>query len=70
MMSSTWIEPLHPIQLEALRRMTPAEKWNVSLSLLRTATAVRTSSLQQQHPDWNPTQISQEIAAERLRARD
>jgi hypothetical protein len=69
-MSSTLIEPLHPIQLEALRRMTPAEKWNVSLSLLRTATAVRTSSLQQQHPDWNQTQISQEIAAERLRARD
>jgi hypothetical protein len=50
--------------------MTPAEKWNVSLSLLNTATAVRASSLQQQHPDWNPTQISQEIAAERLRARD
>jgi hypothetical protein len=69
-MQSTSIEPLHPVQLEALRRMTPAEKWNVSLSLLSTATAVRTSSLQHQHPDWNPTQISQEIAAERLRARD
>jgi hypothetical protein len=69
-MQSTSIEPLHPVQLEALRRMTPAEKWNVSLSLLNTATAVRTSSLQQQHPDWNPTQISQKIAAERLRARD
>lgn len=69
-MSSTLIEPLHPIQLEALRRMTPAEKWNVSLSLLCTATAVRTASLQQQHPDWNQTQISQEIATERLRARD
>ena len=69
-MESTSIEPLHPVQLEALRRMTPAEKWNLCLSLLHTATAVRTSSLQQQHPDWNPTQISQEIAAERLRARD
>ena len=69
-MQSTSIEPLHPVQLEALRRMTPAEKWNLSLSLLNTATAIRTSSLQQEHPDWNPTQISQEIAAERLRARD
>ena len=69
-MQPTSIEPLHPVQLEALRRMTPAEKWNVSLSLLNTATAVRPSSLQQQHPNWNPTQISQEIATERLRARD
>lgn len=69
-MQPNLIEPLHPVQLEALRRMTPAEKWSLSLSLLNTATAVRTSSLQQQHPDWNLTQISQEIAAERLRARD
>ena len=44
--------------------------WLAEIWLLNTATAVRTSSLQQQHPDWNLTQISQEIAAERLRARD
>ena len=31
-MQSTSIEPLHSVQLEALCRMTPAEKWNLSLS--------------------------------------
>lgn len=39
------LEPLHPIQAARLREMTPAEKWNVALGLLRTARETRRAAL-------------------------
>lgn len=61
------IEPLHPIQREALRRMSPAEKWMISLGLLETATESRLVALRQAHPDWTDGRLRVELAAERRR---
>jgi len=61
------IEPLHPVQREALRRMSPAEKWSISLGLLQMATASRLVALRQAHPDWTDDRLRAELAMERRR---
>ena len=61
------IEPLHPVQREALRRMNPAEKWKISLGLLETATEARLAALRRAHPDWTEDRLRSELAAERRR---
>ena len=61
------LEPLHPIQREALRRMSPAEKWKISLGLLETATEARLAVLRRAHPDWAEDRLRSELAAERRR---
>ena len=61
------IEPLHPIQREALRKMSPAEKWKISLGLLEMATESRLVALRQAHPDWPDDRLRDELAAERRR---
>jgi hypothetical protein len=63
------LEPLHPIQAERLRAMSPAEKWEVAKGLLRTARETRRAGLALRHPDWAPQQIEQELARELARAR-
>lgn len=63
------LEPLHPIQAERLRTMTPAEKWEVAKGLLRTARETRRSGLALRHPEWSPEQIERELAREITRAR-
>ena len=61
------IEPLHPVQREALRRMSPAEKWSISLGLLQMATESRLVALRQAHPDWTDGRLRAELAMERRR---
>jgi len=61
------IEPLHPVQREALRRMSPAEKWEISLGLLKTATEARLAALRRAHPDWAESRLRAELAVERRR---
>ena len=63
------LEPLHPIQAERLRAMSPAEKWNVAKGLLRTARETRRAGLTMRHPDWTPERIERELAREIARAR-
>ena len=61
------IEPLHPVQQEVLRRMSPPEKWNICLGLLETATETRLAALRKTHPDWAEDRLRSELAAERRR---
>lgn len=63
------LEPLHPLQAERLRAMSPAEKWDVAKGLLRTARETRRAGLALRHPDWSRQQIEQELARELARAR-
>ena len=63
------LEPLHPIQAERFRAMSPAEKWEVAKGLLRTARQTRRAGLALRHPEWSPQQIEQELARELARAR-
>ncbi len=62
-------EPLHPIQLQRFREMTPEEKWNVALGLLETARETRRAALRQRHLEWTPEQIETALARETMHAR-
>lgn len=43
---------IHPVQLEGLRRMTPAEKVRMVCALYETGIRLRVAGLRMQHPDW------------------
>lgn len=63
------LEPLHPLQLERLRAMTPEEKLQIFRGLLRTAREVRSAAYRRKHPEWDEAQIAQAVAQEFARAR-
>ena len=44
---------LHPAQIEAYRRMTPAQKLEIAFQLWRAARALKAASLRSEHPDWS-----------------
>ncbi len=50
-------EPIHPIQLEGLRRMTPAQKVRMVCDLYRTGIRLRVAGLRMVHPDWPPERL-------------
>lgn len=63
------LEPLHPLQVQRLRAMSFAEKWEVAKGLLRTARQTCRAGIALRHPDWTPQQIEKELAREFARAR-
>ena len=58
------LEPLHPVQIERFRQMTPVEKWNVALGLLRTARETRRAALRGRNPHLTDTEIERALANE------
>ncbi|HPA19917.1 MAG TPA: hypothetical protein PLU30_19360 [Verrucomicrobiae bacterium] len=63
------LEPLHPIQIRRFREMTPAEKWQVALGLLRTARQTRAVAIRTRHPSWTNEEVERAVAQEIARAR-
>ncbi len=45
-------EPIHPVQIEGFRRMTPAEKLRMVAELYETGIRLRVAGLRMAHPDW------------------
>jgi len=45
-------EPIHPVQLEALKRATPAQKIEAVASLYAAGIRLRVAGLRMTHPDW------------------
>jgi len=45
-------EPIHPVQLQGLRKMTPARKLALVCELYEAGIALRVAGLRLQHPDW------------------
>jgi hypothetical protein len=45
-------EQIHPVQLQGLRRMTPARKLAMLCELYDAGIALRIAGLRLQHPDW------------------
>jgi hypothetical protein len=45
-------EPIHPVQLQGLRRMTPARKLAMLCELYDAGIALRIAGLRLQHPEW------------------
>jgi len=53
-------EPIHPVQLEAFRRMTPAEKLQRVAELYETGIRLRAAGLRVAHPDWPQERLERE----------
>jgi hypothetical protein len=45
-------EPLHPVQVEAFKRMTPAQKLDMVCDLYDAGIQLRVAGLRMAHPDW------------------
>jgi hypothetical protein len=45
-------DPIHPVQIEGFRRMTPAQKLERVCALYHTGIRLRMAGLRMKHPDW------------------
>jgi len=45
-------EPLHPVQVEGFKRMSPAQKLQMVADLYETGIRLRVAGLKAVHPDW------------------
>ena len=50
-----------PKQVEILRRMTPAQRWEAAHNLYWTMRRHKAAFLKSQHPDWTEQQVSDEV---------
>jgi Rv0078B-related antitoxin len=53
-------EPMHPVQIEGLRRMTPAEKLRMVCDLYEAGIRLRMEGLRIAHPDWPNERLEHE----------
>ncbi len=53
-------DPIHPVQLEAFRRMTPAQKLRMLADLYDTGIRLRMAGLRMMHPDWPDERLERE----------
>jgi hypothetical protein len=53
-------EPIHPVQLAGLRRMTPAQKLRMLAQLYESAIQLKAQGLRSAHPDWPKERLEQE----------
>jgi hypothetical protein len=60
---------LHPAQVAAYRRMSPAEELKTACGLWRAARALRAAALRLEHPDWTEEAVQAEVRKVFLRAR-
>jgi Rv0078B-related antitoxin len=51
-------DDLHPVQVEAFRRMTPGQRLEVAMGFIEEMRELRRSILRQEHPDWTEKQIA------------
>jgi len=51
-------EAIHPVQLEAFKRMTPAQKLQRVVDLYEAGIRLRMEGLRMRHPDWTNEQLS------------
>jgi DNA-binding transcriptional regulator WhiA len=54
-------EALHPEQIKALRKMTPARRLELSLGFIEQARELRAAMLRAEHPDWSAEKIAEAL---------
>ena len=58
------LEPLHPVQIQRFRQMTPIEKWDVALGPIRTARETRRAALRLKNPGLTEVEIERVLVKE------
>jgi len=53
-------EPMHPVQIAALRRMSTAERFAKGMAFLRGARALLEAGVRTRHPGWTAAQVRAE----------
>ena len=53
-------EPMHPLQIEGLRRMTPAQKLQMVADLYNAGIRLKAAGLRMAHPDWSDARLERE----------
>lgn len=53
-------EPIHPVQLEALKRATPAQKLEMTAALYEAGIRLRMAGLRMRYPEWSDADLEQE----------
>ena len=53
-------EPIHPVQIEGFRRMTPAQKLQMVADLYQAGIRLRVAGLSMVHPSWTHEQLERE----------
>jgi hypothetical protein len=54
-------EELHPEQIKALRKMSPAQRLKIALEFMEEIRQLKAAVLRAQHPDWAEKQIAQAL---------
>ena len=61
-------EPLHPVQIEGFRRMSPAQKLQMVADLYHAGIRLKAAGLRLAHPDWPAERIEREARRALLHA--
>lgn len=62
-------EGLHPAQVAALRKMTPARRLELGLQFIGEMRQLKAAALHAQHPDWSAAQVAEALRRFTLHAR-
>jgi len=62
-------EDLHPAQVAALRKMTPARRLELGMAFIEQMRELRAVMLRTEHPDWTAAQVAQALREFVLHAR-
>lgn len=52
---------VHPKQIEAYRKMTPEQKFEILAKLRATAWELKAAGIRAGHPDWTETQVQEKV---------
>jgi hypothetical protein len=61
-------EPMHPLQVEGFRRMTPEQKLRMVADLYHAGVRLKMAGLRMSHPDWSEQQLEREARRSLLHA--
>jgi hypothetical protein len=68
MIPGAMIEPVHPLQIEGFRRMTPAQNMSMTAALYEAGIQLRVAGLRMAHPDWPAERLEHEARRSLLHA--
>ncbi len=54
-------EELHPEQIKALRKITPAQRLKIALEFMEEVRQLKAAALRAQHPHWAEKQVAQAL---------